>query len=44
MLIVIRNRHDKLSLYHGQNCISYSANTFGKGMNSTILPLTMGKK
>ena len=24
-------------------CISHTANTFGKGMNPTTLPLTMGK-
>ena len=30
----------KCSMRH---CISYSANTLGKGINLTILPLAMGK-
>ena len=43
MIIVIRNRHNKLNSIPGWDCISYSANTLGKSMNPTILPPAMGK-
>ena len=43
-VIVIGNRHDNISSNAWWDfCISYSANTLGKGMNLIILPLAVGK-
>ena len=41
MVIVVGNGHGDMS--SKTDCISYSTNTFGKGMNPIILPPAMGK-
>ena len=43
MVIVVGNEHGDMSSNPGRDCISHSTNTFGKGMNSIILPPAMGK-
>ena len=43
MAIVIGNGHGDTSSNPGRDCISYSTNTLGKGMNPIILPPAMGK-
>ena len=44
MVIVVRNGHGVTSSNLDEtNCISYSTNTLGKGMNPIILPPGIGK-
>ena len=44
MVIVVGNGHsDTSSNLDETDCISYSTNTLGKGMNPIILPPAMGK-
>ena len=44
MAIVVGNEHNNTSSILGEtDCISYSTNTLGKGMNLIILPPAMGK-
>ena len=43
MVIVVGNGHGDMSSNPGRDCISYSTNTLGKGMNLIILPPAMGK-
>ena len=45
MVIVVGNSYGDASskFLDGTVCISYCANTFGKGVNPTILPPAMGK-
>ena len=44
MVIAVGNGHGEPSSNLDEAvCISYKTNTFGKGMNSVILPSVMGK-
>ena len=43
MVIVLGKGHGDTSSNPGRDCISYSANTLGKGMNPIILTPAMGK-
>ena len=43
MVIVTGYGHGDTISIPGQDCISHSTNTLGKGMNPIILPSAMGK-
>ena len=43
MIIAVGNVQVNTSPNHGQDCISHSTNTLGKGMNPIILSPAMGK-
>ena len=44
IVIVVGNEHGaRVQILDETDCISHSTNTLGKGMNSIILPPTMGK-
>ena len=43
MVIVVGNRLTQIQILNKAVCMTHNANTFEKGMNPNILPLTMRK-